>query len=82
MIEESRFIEELHSAVERRIELKVKFCELYAEALAPLPNLPFADALTYLAGFPIQYRGSERRLTAPAISSELFCVMFSLYISD
>lgn len=81
MIEESRFIEELHSAVERRIELKVKFCELYAEALAPLPNLPFADALTYLAGFPIQYRG-ERRLAIPAISSELFSAMFSLYISD
>jgi hypothetical protein len=82
MLEESRLVEQLQSAIKLRIDLKLQFCEVYAAELAPLPNLPFADVLTYLAGFPIQYRGSERRLAIPTISSELFSAMFSLYISD
>lgn len=82
MSEDSRVLEKLQMAIKIRIALKVKFCEMYAAELAPLPNLPFADVLTYLAGFPIKYRGDERRLSSPAISSELFSAMFSLYISD
>jgi hypothetical protein len=40
------------------------------------------DTITYLAGYPLNHNGTKYQLASPAIPTEMFCAMYSLYVND